>query len=173
MNRSELEHVVRAAAGTTNEKEFIIIGSQSILGKYPDAPKDLRYSFELDIYPKNRPEMSELIDGAIGERSTFHLTFKYYAHGIGPGTAILPPEWETRLVKVCNENTNGAIAWCLDPHDLAYSKLAAGRPKDIEFIKALLKHHLIRQSELQRLITGTQNEELKQILQGHWNSVQS
>lgn len=27
---------------------------------------------------------------------------------------------------------------CLEPHDLAVAKLAAGRPKDIEFVHALL-----------------------------------
>ncbi len=37
MNRQEFEHVVRAAAGVTGQKEFIVIGSQSILGKFPDA----------------------------------------------------------------------------------------------------------------------------------------
>ncbi|HEY5892334.1 MAG TPA: hypothetical protein VIT91_03805 [Chthoniobacterales bacterium] len=51
MNRLELEHIVRAAAGITGKKEFIIVGSQSILGQFPDAPRSLRQSMELDIYP--------------------------------------------------------------------------------------------------------------------------
>ena len=51
MNRQELEHIVRAAAGITGETEFIVIGSQSILGKFPDAPRTLRQSMEADIYP--------------------------------------------------------------------------------------------------------------------------
>ena len=33
MNREDLEHIIRAAADVTNEYEFIIIGSQSILGQ--------------------------------------------------------------------------------------------------------------------------------------------
>ncbi|MBI4025754.1 MAG: hypothetical protein HY360_12290 [Verrucomicrobia bacterium] len=41
--------------------------------------------------------------------------------------------------EVCNENTNGAIGWRLDPHDVAVSKLVANRPKDIEFVEAFLK----------------------------------
>lgn len=33
--------------------------------------------------------------------------------------------------------------WCLDPHDRAVAKLAAGRPKDMEFVPALvLSGHL-------------------------------
>lgn len=51
MNRQELEHIVRAAAGITGETEFIVIGSQSILGKFPDAPRTLRQSMEADILP--------------------------------------------------------------------------------------------------------------------------
>ncbi len=41
MNRAELEHILRACKGTTGETEFIVIGSQSILGKHPDAPRVL------------------------------------------------------------------------------------------------------------------------------------
>lgn len=93
MNRQELEHIIRAAAGITGENEFIVIGSQSILGKHPDAPRSLRQSMEADIYPRQRPELAELISGAIGEYSSFHNTFKYYADGVGPETALLPAGW--------------------------------------------------------------------------------
>ena len=43
-----------------------------------------------------------MIDGCIGELSPFHETFGYYAHGIGPETAVLPAKWKTRLVRVTN-----------------------------------------------------------------------
>jgi len=65
----------------TQEKEFICVGSQAILGQYPDAPRELRMSMELDLHPKAHPEKSALIDGAMGELSPFHATFHYYAHG--------------------------------------------------------------------------------------------
>ena len=82
------------------EDEFILLGSQSVLGAFPDAPLALRRSIELDIYPKHHPEKSELIDGAIGERSLcfLHETHGYYAHGgVAPEkTARLPAGWENR-----------------------------------------------------------------------------
>jgi len=59
----------------------------------------------------------------------FHQTFGYYAHGVGESTEILPEGWRDRLVKVERERTMGAIGWCLEVHDLAASKLAAGRKK--------------------------------------------
>jgi hypothetical protein len=38
MKRSEIEHVLRAAKGIAGEDEFILIGSRSVLGAFPDAP---------------------------------------------------------------------------------------------------------------------------------------
>ncbi len=143
MKRSDLEHILRAASAITLHREFVIIGSQAILGKYPEAPEELRISQEADIYPKSKPDDSILIDGAIGEGSLFHQTFGYYAHGVGVETAILPKDWEDRLVQVQNENTHGAIGWCLELHDLAASKLFAGREKDVEFVRNLIRHGFV------------------------------
>ena len=42
------------------------------------------------------------------------------------------------------------IGWCLEPHDLAFSKLAARREKDIAFVRALLRHQMIRLADLRR-----------------------
>jgi hypothetical protein len=126
MTRTALEHVLRAAAAITNERELVVIGSQAVLGQFPDAPEALLASIEVDVYPRHAPEKSDLIDGAIGELSSFHQTFGYYAHGVDETTATLPAGWIQRLVPVHNENTGGAIGWCLDVHDLAVSKLVAG-----------------------------------------------
>lgn len=51
MKRADLEHVIRAAAAVTGEYEFVIIGSQSILGPIPYPPDELTMSMEADIYP--------------------------------------------------------------------------------------------------------------------------
>ena len=83
-----------------------------------------------------------VIDGAMGELSLFHETFGYFAHGVAESTAILPEGWKDRLVKIENENTMGARGWCLEVHDLAVSKLAAGRDKDLIYVRALLRRRL-------------------------------
>ena len=59
---------------------------------------------EADVFPRDRPQDSILIDGGIGERSIFHETFGYYAHGVDESTATLPA-WRDRLVPIRNENT--------------------------------------------------------------------
>ena len=133
MKRVDLEHILRASKGITGESEFIVIGSQAILGSFPDAPRELRQSMEVDIYPRFRPELAERIEGSLGRYSQFDQTFGYYADGVSPETAVLPEGWLERLVPVSNENTDEATGYCLEPHDLAFSKLAARREKDLRF----------------------------------------
>ena len=152
MRRHELEHLIRAAAAITNEYEIVVIGSQSILGAVPEAPDFLLQSMEADIYPLHHPELADLIDGAIGELSPFEERFGYYAQGVGPETAILPVGWEGRLVTVQNENTDLKIGLCLEPHDLAASKLAAGRDKDWPFVEVMLQHKIVDGATVQERI---------------------
>lgn len=135
MTRAQLEHLIRAASQIVDEQELIVLGSQSVLGSWPDAPASMRVSMEADMYPRYRPELADLIDGTIGELSPFHQTFGYYAHGVGPELAKLPKGWQERLVSVRNENTLGATGWCLELHDLLVSKLVAGREKDLQFAR--------------------------------------
>ncbi len=168
MNRQQLEHVIRAAAANADTRELIIIGSQAILGACPDAPEELLASMEVDVFPKDRPADSILIDGAIGERSIFHETFGYYAHGVDETTAVLPEGWRARLVRVENENTRGAIGWCLEPHDLGISKLVAGREKDLAFIAALFRHSLIRAETLrERLRETSLDDDRRELCRAH------
>jgi hypothetical protein len=149
MKRTELEHIIRAAGGITDARQIVVIGSQAILGSFPNAPAELTVSEEADTYPMESPEKADLIDGSIGEKSPFHDTFGYYAHGVAPGTAVLPANWKARLVAVQNENTRGVVGLCLSPVDLAVSKLAAGREKDMTFVTAMLRHRLITAEEIQ------------------------
>ena len=161
MKRSDLEHILRASKGVTGETEFIVIGSQAILGPHPDAPRALRESMEADLYPKLRPELSEIIEGSLGRYSQFNQTFGYFADGVSPTTATLPKDWEERLVRVSNENTGGAIGWCLDAHDLAFSKLAARREKDLAFVGNLLCFKMVRVSRLHELIETAEDAALR------------
>ncbi len=139
MNRHQLEHVIRAAAGNADVRDIVIIGSQAILASFPDAPDELLQSMEADVFPRDVPDRSIVIDGAMGELSLFHETFGYYAHGVDESTAILPTGWKERLVKIESPNTMGARGWCLEVHDLAIGKLAAGREKDLEYVQILVR----------------------------------
>ena len=135
MKLDDFHHVIRAAAAITGETLFVVVGSQAVLAQFRNAPSALLRSQELDIYPKDRPDLADLIDGSIGRDSLFHSTFGYYADGIGPETAKFPVDWETRAVHVRNDATGNATAICPNIHDLIVSKLVAGRPKDLEWIE--------------------------------------
>jgi hypothetical protein len=152
MTRIELEHVIRAAGAIAESDELIILGSQAILGSLLNPPKELLSSMEVDLYPIPEVEKADLIDGSIGEGSPFHDTFGYYAHGIGPETAVLPTHWKDRLVVISNANTRGVKGYCLHPVDITASKLAAGRERDIEYVRVLKKKKLIEQEEARNIL---------------------
>lgn len=92
---------------------------------------------EADIAFLDDPDAhkADLVDGAIGELSSFHEMYAYYAQGVEVSTAILPDGWHDRVVPfvpTSAEPTSAepATAVCLEPHDLVVSKLAAMREKD-------------------------------------------
>ena len=155
MNRSHLEHIVRAAAAITGATEIIVIGSQALLAEFPDAPPELLVSIEADVFTLRNPTDADLIDGSIGEGSPFHQTFGYYAHGVSEDTAVLPANWKDRLVPLQNENAGSATAFCLEIHDLAVSKLVAGREKDLEFVAGLLRHRMVEVEVVRRRLSET------------------
>lgn len=152
MRREEFEHVIRAAAAVV-EDEIVVIGSQAILGQHPSAPDSLLRSLELDVYPRGDPTRAGEIDGALGDGSRFHRTYAYYAHGVGPETAVAPAGWENRLVRITlppiGSRLPHVVAWCLESHDLALAKLAAGRQRDYDFVIELIRADLVDREQLQ------------------------
>lgn len=154
MTRDELEHIIRASADVTDQYEFIIIGSQSILGSVPNPPEVFTMSAEADIYPLQAPELADRIDGAIGEGSHFHQTYGYYAQGVGPETALLPEGWIHRVHRVQSVSTNQRVGYCLDLPDLFMSKAAAGRDKDREFCIAMLAHRYVTPEQVLDLVAA-------------------
>jgi len=149
VRREHLEHLIRACADLTDEDNIVVVGSQAIHGSHADPPRSLLFSLEADVYPRDRPERADVIDGAIGEGSPFHKTFEYYAHGVAPDTAKAPQDWEARLVALSTPNTRGATGWCLEAHDLVLAKCVAGREKDWNFAAEALAHGIVELSELE------------------------
>jgi hypothetical protein len=144
MTREELEHIIRASGNITNRYEFVILGSQSILGAIPNPPPFFTVSAEADIYPLDAPELADAIDGAIGEGSPFHEAKGFYAQGVGPETATLPEGWMARVHRIQNANTDLRVGLCLGVLDLFMSKAWAGRDKDRAFCAGLLQHAFVK-----------------------------
>lgn len=143
MTRAQLEHLIRAAGAITGSNPILVLGSQSILGRFPSPPPELAVSMEADLCPLDAPEAADVISGSIGEITVFQDTFGYYAHGLPPDACVLPDGWRTRLVAIESPATRGYTGLCLDPADLACAKLVAGRPKDLDFVAGLVRHSLV------------------------------
>ena len=152
MTRDQLEHIIRASGEITEQYDFVIIGSQSILGSVPYPEDVFAVSMEADIYPLEAPELADEIDIAIGEGSQFHDLNGYYAQGVGPNTAKLPKDWMQRIHRVQNPNTRGLLGLCLDVTDLFLSKAVAGRDKDREFCMALFEHGYVALEQVLELV---------------------
>jgi hypothetical protein len=164
MTRQQLEHIIRAAGTIADTEDVVVIGSQSILGEFPDAPSELLASNEADVFPRSEPGRSDLIDATIGEGSPFEREFGYYAHGVDETTAVLPDGWRERLILVCNENTRFIKGWCLEVHDLAIAKYAAGREKDLSFTSSLVRHSMVSRDLLEQRLNATPMDSVLQAM---------
>ena len=152
MRRHEFEHVIAAAANVVDEDEFVVVGSQAILGACLEPPEALLQSIEADMYPARDPAKAVILDGKFGDGSQFHRSFGYYAHGVGPETAEAPAGWQDRLIRVEIPPRQGParcpVALCLEPHDLVLAKCAAGRDRDWDYAREALRAGIVRPSEL-------------------------
>ena len=95
---------------------------------------------EVDLYPALHPERADLIDGAIGAMSSFDETFGYHADGVGPETAAMPSDW---IRRASLHDIGEVTAICPAIHDRAASTAVAGRDKDADFVRTLLKERMI------------------------------
>ena len=154
MKKQQVDHVLRAAGEISGEKQFIIIGSQSLHGKYPDLPDEILLSAEVDLIAKVDPTKTESLN-FIGVYSRFHETFGYYADPVDENTATLPKGWKSRLVNLPPGDTQGVSGLCLDPHDLAIAKYVARREKDIVFTRALAMRGIVEKQQLLVLLART------------------
>jgi hypothetical protein len=141
MRRTELEHIIRIAAAISEEREFVVLEESSLLASVSEPPAEVQRAAAVDLYPMRVPELAALFESSIGELSAFHEQFGYYARGVGPQTSILPEGWQSRLVKLPNDKTNKATAYCLEPHDLAASKLAANH--DTDLVATLVREKIV------------------------------
>lgn len=149
MNFEDLQHVLHAAADAADLQdgdELIVIGSQAMLASHPELPAEMTASMEADVYPAKDPSLAEKIDGALGDGSSFHQQFGYYAHGVDEKTATLPAGWYERAVRMPiqprGNSRRQAVAVFPQPEDLVLSKLAAWRDRDMDYAVHAMRHGL-------------------------------
>lgn len=146
MRRDKIDHILRAAGRITGLSEFVLIGSAAIFAWRDLVPAELAVSRDIDLFAYDAPnaeDVSDQLDGAIGQASDFDLQFGYYCDGVGPETAILPNDWRDRARKYQSTQAEGVTAIVPDPNDIGLSKLCAWREKDIEWLRVAARHLII------------------------------
>lgn len=151
MTYEEFLHAIRAVAEVASTDEVLVFGSQAILLTDPDAPPELRQSVELDAVAFRHPERWELIDGSLGEDSRFHRAHGFYVHGVGFETARFPEGWLERCLRVLVGKPAVTVV-CPEIHDLAASKLAAGRDRDFDYVSVLIGRDYVDAHKLLRRV---------------------
>jgi uncharacterized nucleotidyltransferase DUF6036 len=155
MKKQQLDHVLCAAGRITGEQQFVIVGSQSLHGKYPGLPDAIQLSAAVDLIAPQGLAQTELLN-EIGVASPFHLEFGYYADPVDITTAALPRGWKGRLVNLPPGDTGGVKGLCLEPHDLAIAKYVARREKDMVFTRELARRGLLKRKTLLERLAETQ-----------------
>src|ERR1700733_3920888 len=151
MKKQQVDHVLRPAGRIRGEKQFIIIGSQSLHGRHPDVADEIVRSAEVDLIAKRDASRTEWLN-AIGQDSEFHELFGYYADPVDETAATLPTGWKARLVNLPAGDTEGVRGLCLDPHDLAIAKYVARREKDLAFTRELARRGIVSRDRLLALL---------------------
>ena len=141
MNRNDIDRLLVEAMRVTNHRDYVIIGSLSILGIVAQPPELMTQSIDVDLYPKDDPGRASEIADTLGQGSEFEETFKYYADAVSPMLPTLPDGWNERLIKV--DFDSGVVAWFLDPNDAAISKYARSESRDREWIRAGLQAKIL------------------------------
>ena len=156
MQRPELEHLIRACSAVTGHTQFVITGSQALLGLDDHVPEELLYSLTADLYCPGDSEATNKITQSLGEMTHFDKQFGYCARGVNEENIILPEGWRDRVVAIESPDTAGACGYCLEVHDLAVSRLAAHHDDDFTFLLGLLRDRLIDEGTLEERLTATE-----------------
>lgn len=156
MKKSEIDDALAALWALVKETQPIIIGSQALHGKFPDVADTICFSREVDVMLPNKLWMSKWIFEVVGEGTPFDVDRGFYIDHVvaQPGLPILANGWKERAIRqefVFDGIVQGSVLY-LSPEDMAISKLGAGRPKDIEFVSALLTQGYIKLEDLQGLL---------------------
>jgi hypothetical protein len=122
----------------------LIVGSQAIFAVTDFPPEIVRRSVECDyLLQKDLANLRPLLTEKLGIFSDYQQQTGFFADILGLATVVLPEDWEKRLVKLKN-NKSETIAFCVEIHDVAVSKLMAGREKDFEFLQVSFQSEYLK-----------------------------
>ena len=155
MNADALMHLLNEAQALSGYRDYVVIGSLSILGmaQVEAIPLDMTLSIDADCYTLADPPRVFDLAKQLGEGSPYHHAHGVYLDPVSPQLPTLPQDWAQRLIKLSQPPVT---AHCLDPNDAAISKLARGEPRDLRWVRAGLQASLIALPVLRLRVRSTQ-----------------
>ncbi|HEY5792759.1 MAG TPA: hypothetical protein VIS74_05635 [Chthoniobacterales bacterium] len=93
LTRSDLFLALDKCSALTGNREFVVVGSISIPGSKPAAPRGLTIAADIDLFLRfgESGEKNELIDKNFGQGSPFELENNFYIEGVGSWTMMTSP----------------------------------------------------------------------------------
>jgi hypothetical protein len=144
MKRLQLDELVGSVVARHPAIRLIIAGSQALYARFGSAPEVVEQSLEADLLLTGDSfKARRQIEEEFGMGSPYQGSTGLYAHPVGLGTVVLPGGWEERLIPFGRDH-GWQNVWALEIHDLAATKLIAGRGKDYAFVVEMLRHEGVR-----------------------------
>lgn len=135
MRKLDLFELIRQINEISSDEKPIIVGSQAIHAFTENLPEIAKKSIECDfLLVGGKTDIRTEITKNLGVFSDFQLEHGFYADALGLATVVLPTGWRERLQPLLDENGE-IVAYCAEMHDIAVSKLIAGREKDFRFLQ--------------------------------------
>ena len=133
MRKSQLFELIKAINILAPEEIPTIVGSQAVHAAGRMTPEIVQQSIECDfLLTGGKSETRIAINKKLGVFSQYQIENGFYADALGLATVILPTGWREKLQSFEDESGN-VIAKVAEIHDIAVSKLIAGREKDFVF----------------------------------------
>lgn len=154
MNRGQLFALFMQAHQLTGHKDYVVVGSLSILGTEDEVglPPEMSMSNDIDAYTKTDPGRIYDINAALGEGSAFHKAHGYYLDPVSPALPTLPDGWQQRMTSI---QRGSVCLWFLDPDDAAMSKYARSHPNDLRWIRAGILCGLVSLPKVKHRLAST------------------
>jgi len=142
MNTATLMRLLVAAQALCGHRDYVVIGSLSVLGmaQVEAVPLDMTLSIDADCYTLADPPRIFDLSAQLGEGSPYHQQHGVYLDPVSPHLPTLPQGWAQRLILI---EQPPVVAHCLEANDAAISKLARGEPRDLRWVCAGLRASLI------------------------------
>jgi len=156
MRLSALKHLVEAVHALARSQRICVLGSSALLGRFPElgeagGPLEMSFDGDLLVEPCDE-QLAALLHEAVGEGSLFAQRAGYHADILRAEIVeTLPPGWESRLIPL--DQVVNALA--LAPEDLLVVKLRAGRPKDLELCRAVIRRGLLAPTAVRARLDAT------------------